>query len=387
MSNPTHEGSRKLSRVEQYIGIGILVLLVIGSFLVLRPFLSALTWALVLCFSLWPVQRRLRAWLGGRNTLAALIMTSIIALVLVVPTVVITLNLAGDVRDIGVAARKWAADGPPDPPAWVNRIPAIGVQLSDYWQELADDARRLLTRTEQSTDEPPQELIAATQPIAKSKLVQAAAIALAWMRTWLPLAGLAIVAGVTNVALSVFLTFFIFRDGDWMADSLKIGLGRITGERGIRLLNLAGGTVRGVVYGILGTALVQGILAGIGFLIAGVPGAALLGLVTFLLSPVPIGPPLVWLPASLWLFSQGWTGWGIFMLVWGLIISSVDNVVKPWIISHGSAMPFILIFFGVLGGALAFGFIGVFLGPTLLAIVYRLVQDWSKELPRLTSNM
>jgi len=383
MSNPAHDSQPKLSRVEQYVGLSILVLLIIGAFLVLRPFLSAMMWALVLCFSMWPIQRRLRRWLGGRNTLAALLMTSAIAMVLVVPTVVITLNLAGDVRDLGAAAKKWAADGPPGPPAWVGRIPAVGSTISEYWQDLADDAKRLLSRTHETTENAPEELAAATQPAAQSKLVQAMAIALAWARVWLPVAGLAIVAGVTNVALSVFLTFFIFRDGDWLADRLKIALGRITGEHGIRLLTIAGGTVRGVVYGILGTALVQGILAGIGFLIAGVPGAALLGLVTFLLSPVPVGPPLVWIPASLWLFSQGWTGWGIFMLVWGIIVSSVDNVVKPWIISQGSAMPFILIFFGVIGGALTFGFIGVFLGPTLLAIVYRLIQDWSKDLPRI----
>ena len=118
-------------------------------------------------------------------------------------------------------------------------------------------------------------------------------------------------------------------------------------------------------------------MAGIGFVIAGVPGAGVLALLTFFLSVVPVGPPLVWLPAALWLFNQGSTGWGIFMLIWGVGVSSVDNVVKPWIISQGSAMPFLLIFFGVIGGALAFGFIGVFIGPTLLAVGYRLVAEWS----------
>ena len=117
--------------------------------------------------------------------------------------------------------------------------------------------------------------------------------------------------------------------------------------------------------------------AGIGFLIAGVPGAGVLALLTFFLSVVPVGPPLVWLPAALWLFHQGSTGWGIFMVIWGVGVSSVDNVVKPWLISQGSAMPFLLIFFGVIGGALTFGFIGVFIGPTLLAVGYRLVAEWS----------
>jgi predicted PurR-regulated permease PerM len=123
--------------------------------------------------------------------------------------------------------------------------------------------------------------------------------------------------------------------------------------------------------------LVQAVMAGIGFFVAGVPGAALLALLTFFLSAVPIGPPLVWIPASLWLFSQGSNGWGIFMVIWGVGVSSVDNIVKPWLISQGSDMPFLLIFFGVLGGALAFGFIGVFIGPTLLAVGYRLLTEWA----------
>jgi len=176
---------------------------------------------------------------------------------------------------------------------------------------------------------------------------------------------------------SIVLTFFLLRNGPSVAENLSAAVGRIAGERGNHLLDLAGNTVRGVVYGILGTALVQAMMAGIGFFIAGVPGASLLALMTFFLSVVPVGPPLVWLPAAIWLFNQGSTGWGIFMLIWGVCVSTVDNFVKPWLISQGSNMPFMLILFGVLGGAMAFGFIGVFLGPTLLAVGYRLVQEWS----------
>ena len=124
----------------------------------------------------------------------------------------------------------------------------------------------------------------------------------------------------------------------------------------------------------------QGILAAAGFAIAGVPAAPLLGLATFFLSPVPIGPPLVWIPAAIWLFYHGSTGWAIFLVVWGIaIVSSVDNVIKPLIISRGSNLPFILVMIGVFGGVVAFGFIGVFLGPTLLAIGFALLSDWSKE--------
>ena len=160
------------------------------------------------------------------------------------------------------------------------------------------------------------------------------------------------------------------------AERLTAAVQHIAGERGKHLLNVAGGTVRSVVYGILGTALVQAVMSGVGFVIAGVPGAALLTLLTFFLSVVPMGPPLVWIPSAIWLFKQGSVSWGIFMIVWGLGVSSIDNFIKPWLISQGSDLPFILIFFGVIGGALAFGFIGIFLGPTLLAVGFRLIREW-----------
>jgi predicted PurR-regulated permease PerM len=128
----------------------------------------------------------------------------------------------------------------------------------------------------------------------------------------------------------------------------------------------------------LGTALVQALVAGIGFYIAGVPGAVLLGVLTFFFAVIPFGPPIIWIPAALWLFSNGSPGWGIFMLIWGgLGISGVDNVLRPYLISQGSKMPFALIFCGVIGGALAFGLVGVFLGPTLLAVGFRLIEEWS----------
>jgi predicted PurR-regulated permease PerM len=124
----------------------------------------------------------------------------------------------------------------------------------------------------------------------------------------------------------------------------------------------------------------------IGLWMAGIKAAPLLGLVTFFLSPVPIGPPLVWIPAGLWLINEGATGWGIFLLIWGLVVvSSVDNFLKPILISRGSDLPFVLVLIGVLGGAVAFGFIGVFLGPVLIAVGYALLKEWASGAPRTAS--
>jgi predicted PurR-regulated permease PerM len=195
--------------------------------------------------------------------------------------------------------------------------------------------------------------------------------------------GAAFGAAVLQLTLSIFIAFFFFRDGEIVVERLEAAFARIAGDRGFQLALVAAATVRGVVLGILGTAIVQGVVAGIGFWIAGIRAAPLLGLLTFFLSPVPIGPPLVWVPAGLWLINAGETGWGLFVLAWGaLVVSTVDNVIKPLIISRGSDLPFVLVLLGVLGGAVAFGFIGIFLGPVLLAVGYALLEVWVKEAPR-----
>ena len=322
-----------------------------GCLFVLRPFVSALLWAVVLSFASWPIYRWLLRLLGNRRTLAALAMTLGMVLIVLLPLLIVGMTLADNVKDLTAAVRHWVADGPPAPPAWLAKVPVVGTKAAAYWQNLTADTAKLWTEA--------QRLI---EPVS----------------SWLLRAGFALGGGVIELALSVFIAFFLFRDGVAVGKRLTAAIDRIGGERGGHLLTVAGKTVRGVVYGILGTALAQAVMAGIGFLIAGVPGAALLAMLTFFVSVVPVvGTGLVWLPAAIWLFHQGSTGWGIFMLIWGVGVGNLDNVVKPWLISQGSDMPFILIFFGVLGGALAFGFIGVFIGPTLLAVGYRLVEEWS----------
>jgi len=335
--------------LERNLGLLALAFLVLGCLVVLRPFFSGLLWAVVLCFSTWPVYRRVLEFCRGRRTLAALVMSTGMMLILLLPFGVIGLSLADSVKELTGATRAWLDEGPPDPPAFLKRVPWIGATIDSYWHEMAEDSAKML-----------QEAKHWVEPVGRVALK----------------AGLVLGRGILEITLSIFVAFFLFRDGVSAAERLTVGVVRLAGERGRRLLDVAGNTVRGVVYGILGTALVQAAAAGVGFAIAGVPGAALLALLTFFLSVIPAGPPLVWIPAAIWIFHRGHTGWGIFMLVWGMGVSSIDNLVRPWLISHGSAMPFILIFFGVLGGVLAFGFIGVFLGPTLLAVGYRLVEEW-----------
>jgi predicted PurR-regulated permease PerM len=342
---------RKAARTDQIIVLATLTLVVIGCFVVLKPFLSALLWAVILTFSSWPAFRVLLGWVKGRRTLAAFLMTFAIALVLLVPSVVIVLTLAGDVREFAATTVAWVRQGPPAPPDWLGNVPWVGAELVAIWKEYAADSKQILVAAEQFIDP---------------------------LTSWLLTIGKALGRGVLELSLSMFLAFFFFRDGAKLGDRALAVARRLAGDRGDHLLReVAGGTIRGVVYGILGTAMAQGFMAWIGFTIAGVPAAVLLGLLTFLISVIPMGPPLIWIPASIWVFQNGSAGIGIFMLVWGALgISSIDNFIRPLIISQGNKMPFVLIFMGVLGGGLAFGLIGIFLGPTLLAVSFRLGEEW-----------
>ncbi len=342
------------AKLEQNIVWIALGLLAVGCLWILLPFVTTLLWAWVLSFSVWPLYRRLQKVLGGRRTLASLLISLGMVCVIFLPFVVVGMTLARNVDELTAATRRLLDAGLPAAP-WLGRVPIVGPRASEYWQSLAQDSEKLA-----------QTVKPLVEPVGR----------------WVLGVGLALGSGLLQLALSILIVFFVLCDGSAVAGFIGAVMERIAGERGRQLLEIAGNTVRGVVYGILGTAMVQALVAGVGFFIAGVPGAALLALLTFFLSVIPVGPPLVWLPAALWLFSQGFPGWGIFMLIWGVGVSTIDNFVKPWLISQGSTMPFVLILFGVAGGALAFGFIGIFIGPTLLAVGYRLVREWTAVGPK-----
>ena len=338
-------------RSDRILTVLALALLGIGCFLVLRPFLSATLWAAILASTSWPGLLWLDRAFGGRRTLSASVMTMMVTLVVLGPVVAATAGLADDVAELGRAASTLLEQGLPDPPDWVVELPLVGQSVHDYWQQFAHDGQRLV-----------EELAKLAEP--------ARATALA--------AGKALGEGVIDLGLSVFLAFFFYLHGEALAGRLRVALERLAGARARYLTGVARGTVSGVIFGILGTALAQAILAAIGFAIAGVPGAVVLGGATFFLSLIPVGPPLVWGGAAVWLFQQGQTGWAVFVAAWGfLLVSTVDNLIKPFIISRGARLPFAIVFLGVLGGVLAFGVIGAFLGPTLLALGYRLVAEWT----------
>jgi predicted PurR-regulated permease PerM len=347
-------GEAAAPMIHAVIAIAILALVVAGCALVLLPFATAILWAAILTFSTWALFRQLTAILGGRATLAALVMTLALASVIVAPFVAVGNGLAENVSAVTSVIRSGFEQGPREPPAWLSDIPVLGLHIHDYLNRLATD------------------------PAARTEAVRALVKPL---REYALDLGKAIGHGLLDITLSLVVCFFLYRDGEAAAARLRNLAIQLAGARGEHLLTVAHDTVRGVVYGVIGTSLIQGALGGLGFLIAGVPGAPLLGFGTFLLAFVPMGPVLLWGPAAGWLYLQDQRAWAIFLAAWMVITGSlVDHVLKPYLIARNGGAPFLIVLFGVLGGALAFGFIGVFLGPTLLAVGYALLDEWSTQL-------
>jgi predicted PurR-regulated permease PerM len=338
-------------RFEYFVQLAAVFTLVAGCFLVLRPFLAATLLAAVICVTTWPLYLWLLRSMKGRQNTAALTMTLSLALLLILPLALVAYNLADNITAFYEGIKQAIDNGPPAPPPWLIKVPILGESVDKYWHLIATSQEEM-------------------DALLKRLLEPG--------RNFLLAGGIMLGQGVIEMSLAAFISFFFYRDGAALVRFLNVALDRVAETRAANVLGIINNTVRGVMYGLLGTALAQGLVATIGFAIAGVPAALLLGVATALLSLIPVGPPLIWGGAAIWLFYQGTLGWGIFMLLWGfLLISSVDNVVKPLLISRGSNLPFILGLFGVMGGLLAFGFVGVFIGPTLLAVGFNLLQEWT----------
>lgn len=337
-------------RVEQVLALAALALLVLGCFFVVRPFLSAILWAVILCFSTWP----LYTWIlrnVGSTTLAAVAMTLLAATIFVLPFVLVGPRLAADAASATSAVNQLIEQGPPPPPEWTADLPLIGSSLHDYWLGAQKDTARFASD-------------------ARPYITEGT--------NWVLQTAASLGQGIIEVGLSLIIAFFVYRDGRLLGQHLSTATERFIGPRAKNLIDLAGSTTRGVVYGILGTALAQAGLAALGFFAAGVPGALFLGLLTFFLCLIPFGPVLAFLPPGIWLIVEGDIWWGGGLLFYGLsVIFLIDNFLKPYFISREGKLPFLLVFLGVLGGVLAFGFIGIFIGPVLLAIGFSLAKEWS----------
>jgi len=334
-----------------YTRIAIVVLLILGCLWVLRPFLPAILFAAAVAISTWPLYLRLLERMRGQRTAAALTMTLTLTLLFIIPLSMVAWNLADDVARgfgelrVAIAQRELAS------PPWIRNLPVLGSMLESYLNGLIASREQMLA-------------------LAQRMLEPA--------RHWLVRGGMMLGTGVVQMSLAAFVSFFLYRDGNALLGIIAVTMRKVMGEGAESIQHTVALTVRGVMYGLLGTALAQALVGAIGFTIAGVPAVPLLSVLVFLTSLIPFGPPLVWGGAALWLFAHGETGWSIFMAIWGaVLISGVDNVVRPMLISRGSSLPFLLTLLGVLGGVIAFGFVGMFIGPVLLAVGYSLMSEWT----------
>jgi predicted PurR-regulated permease PerM len=335
--------------VERGVALALLLVLTVGCVVVLKPFLPALLWAVILSVSSWPLYVRLERLLGGRRSLAALLMTTGVALVLLLPVVMLGVRLSESAAQATQMARQWFEVGLPPLPERLYRLPIIGARLQEFWQRVAQDRA---------------ELAVSVQPY------------IGVAREWLIALGGDLLQAILQVTIGLFVAFFFYRDGRTTVDMLSQIATRLTGPRSGRLLQAASNTVNGVVQGVLGTSLIQAVLMAVALRIAGVPAALFLGFVSFFLSLIPAGLTLLWLPAAIWFSSQGATGWAVFIAVSGLFVGTIDNWLRPLLIVKQSELPLVLILLGVLGGALVLGFLGIFVGPVLLAVGYSLLREW-----------
>ncbi len=336
------------SRYEKIASVAALSVLLFACYQVLRPFIFDLLWAAILCFVTWPLYTRLRDWKLTANW-AATAMVLPIGILLLTPFVAATLTFTDDINRLlhwlNESSHTW-----PPAPTWLQNIPVLGDNAVSAWQSVAEDSSKLVN-------------------LARQYALSAS--------SWVLQQGISLAAELMHMGLSILVLFFFYRDGEHVAQHVVIGVERLAGERTQPILHIVRSSLRAVVYGILGTALVQALASILGFVIAGVPYAFVLGVIAFFLMIIPAAGTVIWLPIALWLLIEGETGWAIFIALWFLLfVGTIDNWLRPILISREVELPFVLIVFGIFGGLLAFGFIGVFIGPTLLATSYALVLDW-----------
>jgi predicted PurR-regulated permease PerM len=332
------------------IFIGILIS---ASFWILRPFLSSLIWATMIVVTTWPFMERIQELLWRRRGLAVTVMTVMLMLIFIIPftfAVVTVVDRSDEIVDWTKSISSYAVA---PPPPWVEKLPVVGPKLAGRWHNLATaDQAQIAERL---------------APHAKK------------IAGWLMARTGSVMLMMVEFLLTVIISAVLYAGGDSAARGIRLFARRLGGQHGEDAVVLAAKAVRGVALGVVVTALVQSLLGGIGLMLAGVPAVAVLTAVMFILCVAQVGPGLVLIPVVVWLFWQGQTMWGTVMIFWSLVVMTIDNFIRPFLIKKGADLPLILIFAGVIGGLIAFGVIGLFIGPVMLAVTYTLLEAWVSQ--------
>lgn len=339
--------------IQRLLALTLLAILIILCFQVVHFFISPAIWAAILAYITFPLYRFFHQKVHLSPTISALIMTACVSLMIGVPLVVGVFFLQQEVINFYSMAIHRLQAGYVDLPDSIKDLPVIGQQVKNLLWEINKDPEASMTAVRN------------------------------WVQSHLYYGKIAFDAVLKNLAklgMALMTLFFFYRDGTSLMRQIRQALRNIIGDRIDDYINSVGATTQAVIYGIGLTALAQALLAGLGYVVAGAPNPILLTLVTFVVALIPFGTPFAWGAVALWLLSQGHTTEGIGLGLWGiLVISWVDNLIRPIVISGATKIPFIIIFIGVLGGLTAFGFVGLFIGPVLLAIGLAVWREWISQ--------
>lgn len=327
--------------------------LLLGTVWVVKPFLGPGIWAVTIVAATWPLLLKLQAVFGGRRWLAVMAMSLILLAIVLAPLFLAVDTVLEQSDRLVSLVRALPELRIPSPPAWVAAFPIVGGRIAQAWSELAEAA--------------PEVLAARLEPYATKMVV--------WLGAQAGSFGVLLVYFLLMLIIAVIL----YAKGEVAARGVMLFFRRLAGPRGEESVVLAGQAVRAVALGVIVTALIQSAAAGVGMLIVGIPQAGLLTALVFILCIAQLGPFLVMVPGVAWLYWSGSPGRGTFFLVWTLVVLAMDNVLRPWLIQRGADLPLLLIFAGVIGGLLAFGVIGLFIGPVILAVSYTLLKAWVVE--------
>ena len=338
--------------LETVIQIGLVTGLIVWCFLILRPFIMIALWGLIIAVAVYPQYERMKSGLGNRKKLTAILVTAVILLIILIPVVFMGKTLYEGINSLKgfLGAENYTL---PPPPEYINDWPLIGKPLFKAWQS----ASLNLTET-----------IMQFKPQIKGFLT--------WFIGSVTEAGVGAVKFIISIIVSGFFLILADSGGKFVHEfSVKIA-----GERGPGLVISAGVTIRSVTRGILGVALIQSILIGIGFAVAGIPGAGLWTLLCFLLGVIQIGPFPVIIGVLIYVFLKATTFTAIALTVWCILIGPVDNILKPIMLGRGSKSPMLVIFLGSIGGFMLSGIIGLFVGAVILSLGYNLFLVWLREI-------
>jgi predicted PurR-regulated permease PerM len=325
-------------------------LLIGGSFWILKPFLLALIWAIMIVVATWPLLLGAQSWLGGHRSLAVVVMIAAAMMILIAPITLAVVTVVDHSLEIAAGSRSLVSLATAPPPDWVERLPVVGAKIASEWRKLAaDGAEGLAVRGLPYVDN-----------------------VIGWFVSQVGGLGLMLF----HFALTLLISGILYFNGEIAAKAVRRFAARLGGAQGENAIRLAAQAIRGVALGVVVTAVAQSVLAGIGLALVGIPYAAILTAVMLLLGIAQIGPMPVLVPAVIWLYWDGHAGLGTVLLVWTSVVGTMDNFLRPMLIRRGADLPLLLIFAGVIGGLFAFGIIGLFVGPVVLAVTYTLLNAW-----------